>query len=142
MYRARESKLGRIFEVNFDPGDDYFEELNKFVKKENVRAGSVFLLGALSETEMISGFRSMEGYDVARHHFGDWRELVAYGNISWPDKPPAALGEGVVWDEPQPYVHIHMALSGGPGKNEDVLVGHLSNGILKGGMATQIYELL
>ena len=35
-----------------------------------------------------------------------------------------------------------MALSGGPGKNEDVLVGHLSNGILKGGMATQIYELL
>jgi hypothetical protein len=35
-----------------------------------------------------------------------------------------------------------MALSGGPGKNDDVLVGHLSGGKLKGGMATQIYELL
>jgi hypothetical protein len=33
--------------------------------------------------------------------------------------------------------HIHMALSGGPGRNEEVLVGHLSRGILKGGMTTQ-----
>ena len=83
-----------------------------------------------------------DGYDVQRHSFNDWRELVAYGNISWPEKPPAALGEGVVWTEPQPYIHIHMALSGGPGKNDEVLVGHLSDGKLKGGMATQIYELL
>lgn len=143
MYKAREMKLGRIFEVKFDPGDDYFAELNAFVKKENIRAGSVFLLGALTDTEMISGFRSMEGYDVTRHRFNnEWRELVAYGNISWPETPPAALGEGVEWDEPQPYVHIHMALSGGPGRNEDVLVGHLSNGKLKGGMTTQIYELV
>jgi predicted DNA-binding protein with PD1-like motif len=143
MYKARELKLGRIFEVKCEPGDDYFAEINKFVKKENIRAGSVFLLGALTDTEMISGFNSMEGYDVARHRFNNqWRELVAYGNISWPEKPPPALGEGVVWDEPQPYVHIHMAISGAPGKNEDVLVGHLSNGKLKGGLTTQIYELV
>jgi predicted DNA-binding protein with PD1-like motif len=82
MYRAKEMKLGRIFTVNFDPGDDYMVEIHKFVKDKNIRAGSVFLLGALSTTEMISGFRSMEGYDVTRHSFGDWRELVAYGNIS------------------------------------------------------------
>jgi predicted DNA-binding protein with PD1-like motif len=102
MIRTKEFKLGRIFQVNFDPGDDYMTELHAFVKKENIRAGSVFLLGALAKTEMISGFRSMEGYDVTRHTFNDWRELVAYGNISWPEKPPAALGEGVVWTEPQP----------------------------------------
>jgi len=35
-----------------------------------------------------------------------------------------------------------MALSGGPGKNEEVLVGHLSRGILKGGMTMQVYELV
>jgi predicted DNA-binding protein with PD1-like motif len=141
MYKAQEMKLGRVFQVKFDPGDDYFLELNKFVKEKNIRAGSVFLLGALAETEMISGFRSTVGYDVTRHHFNEWRELVAVGNISWPEKPPAALGD-VVWTEPQPYVHIHMAISGGPGKNDDVLVGHLSNGKLKGGMTTQIYELI
>ncbi len=99
------------------------------------------LMGALTETFMISGFKSMDGYDVNRHHFEDWRELVAYGNITWPDKPPAALGD-VTWDEPEPYVHIHMSLSGGPGKNEEVLVGHLSGGILKGAMKVQIFELL
>ena len=91
---------------------------------------------------MISGFNSMEGYDVARHHFSGWRELVAYGNISWPEKPPAALGEDVVWDEPQPYVHIHMAISGEPGKTDQVLVGHLNNGNPKGSFPTQIYEFV
>ncbi|GAB4065247.1 DNA-binding protein [Ancylobacter sonchi] len=142
MYKSKELKLGRVFEVRCEPGDDYFTEINKFVRDHNIRAGSVFLLGALSETEMISGFRTQGGYDVTRHNFSDWRELVAYGNISWPEKPPAALGEGVVWDEPQPFVHIHMALSGGPGHNDDVLVGHLSNGKIKGGLMTQIYELV
>ena len=142
MYRAREFRPGRMFQVDFDPGDDYMAQLEQFVRDKDIRFGSVFLLGALTETGMISGFNSMQGYDVARHTFNDWRELVAYGNISWPEKPPAALGEGVVWTEPQPYIHIHMALSGGPGKNEEVLVGHLSRGILKGGMTTQVYELV
>jgi predicted DNA-binding protein with PD1-like motif len=142
MYRVQEFKQGRVFQVTCEPGDDYMAQLERFVRDKNIRFGSLFLLGALSETGMISGFNSMQGYDVARQHFNDWRELVAYGNISWPDAPPAALGEGIVWSEPQPYIHIHMALSGGPGKNEDVLVGHLSKGILKGGLMTQVYELI
>ncbi|MBI2132359.1 MAG: DNA-binding protein [Candidatus Tectomicrobia bacterium] len=138
--KTTEHKPGRIFQAQFDPGDDFFEELNRFVREKNIRAGSVFLLGAFTKIDAISGFKSMSGYDVDRRSFGDWRELVALGNISWPDKPPAALGEGVEWSGPQPYVHIHMALSGGPGKNEEVLVGHLSGGILKGGMVVQIFE--
>jgi predicted DNA-binding protein with PD1-like motif len=142
MYRSHEFKQGRLFQLNCDPGDDYMAQLEQFVRDKDIRFGSIFLLGALAETGMISGFNSMQGYDVARHHFNDWRELVAYGNISWPDKPPAALGDGVVWTEPQPYIHIHMALSGGPGKNDEVLVGHLSKGILKGGLMTQVYELI
>jgi predicted DNA-binding protein with PD1-like motif len=142
MYTAQEFKLGRIFQVTCQPGDDCVAQLEQFVRDKNIRSGSVFLLGALTETEMISGFNSQRGYDVARRHFQDWRELVAYGNISWPDKPPAALGEGIVWTEPQPYVHIHMALSGGPGRNHEVLAGHLSKGILKGPLMAQVYELV
>ncbi|MEE9240354.1 MAG: PPC domain-containing DNA-binding protein [bacterium] len=139
--KTTEHKLGRIFQLQYEAGDDFYGELNRFVKEKNIRAGSVFLLGALTETHMISGFKSMDGYDVQRHHFEDWRELVALGNISWPDKAPAALG-GAEWTEPQPYVHIHMALSGGPGANGEVLVGHLSDGKLKGAMILQIYEFL
>jgi predicted DNA-binding protein with PD1-like motif len=90
--------------------------------------------------DMISGFRSLEGYDVDRRRFRDRRELVGLGNISWPDSPPAALGD-VSWDENSPFVHIHMALSGGAGKNEDVLVGHFSNACVQKAFV-EIYEFL
>jgi predicted DNA-binding protein with PD1-like motif len=62
------------------------------------------------------------------------------GNITWPETPPAALGD-VTWSKPQPYVHIHIALSGGPGKSEEVLVGHLSGGQVQG-ISTDIYEFV
>ncbi len=41
----------------------------------------------------------------------------------------------------QPYIHIHMAISGAPGKTEEVLTGHLSDGITKG-CSVDVYELI
>jgi predicted DNA-binding protein with PD1-like motif len=137
-----ERKLGRVFHLQLEAGDDYFSNVNPFVKEKNIRAGSVFIFGALREMDMITGFRSMNGYDVDRRHFDEWRELVGLGSISWPESPPAALGEGVAWTEAQPYVHIHMAVSGAPGKTDEVLTGHLSDGVAKGGMLVTIYELI
>jgi len=46
-----------------------------------------------------------------------------------------------MWSEPQPYIHIHIALSGGPGKTEEVLVGHLSGGQVQRSFA-EIYEFV
>ncbi len=138
--RFEERKLGRIFHLVLEEGDDFYGVVNGFVKEKNIRAGSVFLFGAFQKTHMLTGFKDMEGFNVDSRTFDDWRELVAMGNISWPDKPPLALGD-VTWDEPQPYVHLHMAISGGPGKTEDVLVGHLSGGEVKG-MFMDIYELV
>jgi predicted DNA-binding protein with PD1-like motif len=140
--KVTERKLGRVFHLQLEPGDDFYGECNRFVKEKNIRSGSVFILGALREMDMITGFKSMHGYDVDRRHFDDWRELVGLGNISWPDMPPAALGEGVKWTEPQPYIHIHVAVSGAPGKTEEVLTGHLSDGVAKGGMLVAIHELI
>lgn len=139
--RVEEKRLGRIFRVTLEAGDNFYTNLCNLVKEKNIRAGSVFLIGALAETDMISGFKSMDGYDVDRLHFEGWRELVALGNITWPDEPPLALGN-VTWDEPEPYVHVHMAISGGPGEPEKVLAGHLSDGVIKGGMVVEIYEHL
>ncbi|MEW6671792.1 MAG: PPC domain-containing DNA-binding protein [Thermodesulfobacteriota bacterium] len=136
--QAIERKLGRIFQITIEEGEDLFEELNRFVEAKNIRAGSVFVFGAMHTVDMISGFRSLKGFDVDRRRFEDRRELVGVGNISWPDSPPAALGD-VSWDGPRPFVHIHMALSGGAGKNEEVLVGHLSGaGVQKA--FVEIYE--
>jgi len=135
-----ERKLGRIFQITIDDGEDFYGELNRFVEAKNIRAGSVFVFGAMHTVDMISGFRSLEGYDIDRRRFEDRRELVGLGNISWPDPPPSALGD-VAWDEPRPFVHVHMALSGGAGKNEEVLVGHLNGaGVQKA--FVEIYEFL
>lgn len=138
--QVTERKLGRIFQITIEEGEDFFDELNRFVKTKNIRAGSVFVFGAMHAVDMISGFRSLEGYDIDRRRFEDRRELVGLGNISWPDSPPPALGD-VAWDRPRPFVHVHMALSGGAGKNEEVLVGHLNAaGVQKA--FVEIYEFL
>jgi predicted DNA-binding protein with PD1-like motif len=138
--KITERKLGRIFQITIDEGENFFDELNRFIETENIRAGSVFVFGAMNTVDMISGFRSLQGYDVDRRRFEDRRELVGLGNISWPDSPPAALSDEA-WNRPRPFVHIHMALSGGAGKNEDVLVGHLSGaGVQKA--FVEIYEFL
>lgn len=139
--QVTERKLGRVFHLRFEPGDDFYGEFNRFVKEKNIRVGSVFIFGAMNTMDMITGFRSMQGYDVDRRHFDDRRDLVGLGTISWPDQPPEALGEGVKWTEPQPYIHIHMAVSGAPGKTEEVLSGHLSDGITKG-CSVDVYELI
>ena len=44
-------------------------------------------------------------------------------DYAWPQILPVMFDGG-----PHSY---HMAISGGPGKNEEVLVGHLNKGILK-----------
>jgi len=138
--QAMERKLGRIFQITIEEGEDFFEELNRFITTKNIRAGSVFVFGAMHTVDMISGFRSLEGYDINRCSFEDRRELVGLGNISWPDRPPAALGDAS-WDKPRPFIHIHMALSGGAGRNEDVLVGHLSGADVQKAFV-EIYEFV
>jgi len=138
--QAVERKLGRIFQITIDEGEDFFDVLDRFIEAKNIRAGSVFVFGAMNTVDMISGFRSMQGFDIDRRRFEDRRELVGLGNISWPARPPAALGD-ISWDRPRPFVHIHMAMSGGAGKNEDVLVGHLSRASVQKAFV-EIYEFL
>ena len=129
--RINERKVGRIFQLTFDEDEDFFREISRFVKEKNIRAGSVIVFGAFKESDIITGFREIIGSEKARRHFDDWREMIAVGNISWPEKPPATL-ENVTWSAPEPYVHLHLALSGGPDKPEEVLVGHFSEGRVKG----------
>jgi len=127
---VRERKLGRIFQIEFQEDEDLFEKFNAFVKEKNIRNASITIFGALKETDMRSGFMAIIG-DSAKLRFNDPREFVGVGNISWPERPPAVMGD-VTWKEPEPYVHIHLALSGGPYRAQEVNVGHLSGGKVKG----------
>lgn len=128
--QAAERKIGRDFQLAFDEDDDLFEAFNAFVKEKNIRNASITIFGALKETDMRSGFLAIIS-DSAKLRFNDPREFVGVGNISWPDKPPAVMGD-VTWQGPDPYVHIHLAISGGPYRPQEVNVGHLSGGRVKG----------
>jgi predicted DNA-binding protein with PD1-like motif len=127
---VKERKLGRIFQIEFQEDENLFEKFNAFVKEKNIRNASITIFGALKETDMRSGFMAIIG-DSARLRFNDPREFVGVGNISWPERPPAVMGD-VTWKEPEPYVHIHLAISGGPYRAQEVNVGHLSGGKVKG----------
>jgi predicted DNA-binding protein with PD1-like motif len=127
---VKERKLGRIFQIEFQEDEDLFEKFNAFVKEKNIRNASITIFGALKETDMRSGFMAIIG-DSAKLRFNDPREFVGVGNISWPERAPAVMGD-VTWKEPEPYVHIHLALSGGPYRAQEVNVGHLSGGKVKG----------
>ncbi len=127
---VRERKLGRIFQIEFHEDENLFEKFNAFVKEKNIRNASITIFGALKETDMRSGFMAIIG-DSAKLRFNDAREFVGVGNISWPERPTAVMGD-VTWKEPEPYVHIHLAISGGPYRAQEVNVGHLSGGKVKG----------
>jgi predicted DNA-binding protein with PD1-like motif len=127
---VKERKLGRIFQIEFQEDENLFEKFNAFVKEKNIRNASITIFGALKETDMRSGFMAIIG-DSAKLRFNDAREFVGVGNISWPERPPAVMGD-VTWKEPEPYVHIHLAISGGPYRAQEVNVGHLSGGKVKG----------
>jgi predicted DNA-binding protein with PD1-like motif len=127
---VKERKLGRIFQIEFQEDENLFEKFNAFVKEKNIRNASITIFGALKETDMRSGFMAIIG-DSAKLRFNDPREFVGVGNISWPERPPAVMGD-VTWKVPEPYVHIHLAISGGPYRAQEVNVGHLSGGKVKG----------
>lgn len=140
--RVEERKLGRVFRITFEPGEDVLAALRAFARERAIREASLFLFGALAEGDMITGFERDEGYDVVRRPLGRWREFLAVGSLTWLASPPRALGEGVRWVEPQPYVHLHLTLGPEAGEGQgEVLVGHLNKGVAKG-LSADLYELL
>jgi hypothetical protein len=50
-----EGQLGRVFVLRIDEGEDFLAALQEFVRKKEIRTGSVFFLGALREGRMVTG---------------------------------------------------------------------------------------
>jgi hypothetical protein len=50
-----EGHLGRVFVLRIDEGEDFLTAMQDFVRQKEIRAGSVFFLGALHEGRMVTG---------------------------------------------------------------------------------------
>ncbi len=101
-----ECRLGRMFVVRFDHGEDFLKELTEFVKKEDIRAGIVHFLGALERAGVVVGpEKAVVPPTPMWRSFEDGREVVGLGTILWKDN--------------EPKVHIHSTI----GRDEKLLLG-------------------
>lgn len=96
--KYREGRLGRVFVLKFEHGEDFQKEVSDFCRKESVRCGQVQFLGAIKESEVVVGPRKpVIPPEPIWKKFNDGREVVGYGTI--------------FWDENEPRVHLHGVFS-------------------------------
>lgn len=104
-----EGRIGRVFVVRIDDGEDFLAAVTEFVAKKEIRTGTILFLGALREARMVTGPEEPV-YPPEPHFvmFDDGWEMVGIGSISsGKDKSPA--------------IHFHAAV----GKAGHALAGCL-----------------
>jgi predicted DNA-binding protein with PD1-like motif len=101
-------KIGRIFTVRIDHGEDLIQELTKLSELEHIKSAVFILLGALQEGKLVTGPKeSIRPPDPIWIGIDDTREILGIGNIF--------LEDG------KPKFHIHV----GAGRKESVKLGCL-----------------
>ncbi len=99
-------ELGRVLVARFDDGDNILDGLNDVVRKENIRAGVLYLVGGMKKGRFVVGpeTEAMPPVPV-------WREL---------DESHEIVGIGTIfWQGEEPKIHFHGAYA----KRDKVLAG-------------------
>lgn len=101
-------KAGRIFIARFEDREDILRNLQDLAKKENIKAGVIYLLGGVRKGKIVVGPERDElPPKPIWKEIKDNNEVIAIGSIFW---------QG---DEPK--LHIHGAF----GRGDSVSVGCL-----------------
>jgi len=101
-------KIGRVFTVRIDPGDDLILELIKLAELERIESAVFMLLGALKEAKLVTGPKeSIIPPEPVWSDFDDAHEILGLGDIF--------LKDG------KPKIHLHA----GAGRGDNVKLGCL-----------------
>jgi uncharacterized protein len=101
-------KIGRVFTVRVDHGDDLILELIKLAELEHIESAVFTLIGALKEGKLVTGPKeNIRPPEPVWSGFEDANEILGVGNIF--------LEDG------KPKVHLHV----GTGRGESVKLGCL-----------------
>ena len=101
-------ELGRVVVARFDDGDNIFDGLYDVVRKENIRAGVLYLVGGMKKGRFVVGPETEEMPPIPV-----WREL---------DESHEIVGIGTIfWQAEEPKIHFHGAYA----KRDKVLAGCL-----------------
>ncbi|GBE05872.1 MAG TPA: DUF296 domain-containing protein [Nitrospirae bacterium] len=99
---------GRIIVARLEDGDDVIENLVSIAKKENIRAGIVYVVGGMREGRIVVGPETDEmPPKPVWKQLGESHEVIGLGTI--------------FWQKDDPKIHFHGAF----GKKDRVTVGCL-----------------
>lgn len=108
--QVREGRIGRVFLLRLDHGEEVVPAIAGLCRREGVAAGWFLLFGAVAKGRLVAGPReAVLPPDPVWLTFPDPHEIVGTGSV--------ALREG------EPSVHLHAAL----GRGREVLSGCLRN---------------
>jgi predicted DNA-binding protein with PD1-like motif len=77
-----QGRIGRVFTIRFDDGEDFLAELERFVRTKDIQTGTVQFLGALREGQMVAGPKEPVIPPVPHHEdiYGGW-EILGFATI-------------------------------------------------------------
>lgn len=105
-----QANLGRLFALRFDAEEDILVGLKDLIRKERIKAGTVWLIGALTNTDVVLGPKEkVYPPEPALTNFSDAKEIIALGIFAW--------------EENEPKIHLHAGL----GSNSGMLTGCIRN---------------
>lgn len=102
-------QVGRVILAHFEDGDEIMKGLVEIVRKEDVRACILYLLGGITEGRIVVG----PAQDDARPPEPTWKEIV--------DSHETLAVGTAFWYGDEPRIHIH----GTYGKFDSVMTGCL-----------------
>ncbi len=96
---ACEARLGRLFVLRFQHGDDLIAEILAFARREGIKAAWLQVMGALHQGQLVVGplEAKLPPVPVWQEYSGGW-ELLGIGNL--------------FWEGDQPKLHLHGASAG------------------------------
>lgn len=101
-------EAGRVLVARFEDGEPILETLVEMIKREDIRAAVVYLLGGVTESRIVVGPEREELPPTP-----EWRDLAE-------SHETLAIGT-VFWEGSEPRIHLHGAF----GKKDSVKVGCL-----------------
>ncbi len=104
--KYQQGRLGRVFVARVEHGDDLLQDIKGLAVKEDIRAASVLVIGAMKSAAMVTGPRECTiPPEPVWRQFDDGREVLGIGTL--------------FWDAQEPVIHLH----GSVGRGDTPLTG-------------------
>jgi len=101
-----QGSLGRVFLLKFDDQDDLLSGIRKVAVKEQVKAGTIMVLGGLRSGSIVTGPKTaVIPPEPMWQDFSDGREVLGIGTL--------------FWHGDEPVIHLHGAV----GRGKETLTG-------------------